>query len=290
LSAEGAPRAAPPRWPLVLRAAAFAVAIAVAVAVAGAGCAMNVSEARPARVLRGGEIQLAEVNDVVVPTRAVSGVIGGAREAAAAAGDRALTDDERRSLTGAAAAVSLTGPGYGAHIDLAVGLGYRYDVQARLGNGIYALSLRRGVDLGRLWHLALGVRGAYNTGQTFVQYASDVTEWVKLSETRRFDGQLFLQAGLEKGEWGRLWFGAKGMVSPLVTDIDTTRIGGDRERIRATLYHAGGFVGGAIGFRWFFFVAELTVLAASGHVRAFDQDYDLSGLVIAPSWGVMGTF
>jgi len=264
--------------------------VVVVLALAGAGCSMNVSETRPARVLRGGEIQVAEVNDVVIPTRAVSGVIGGARQAAAAAKDRALTDDERRTLTGAAAAVSLTGPGYGAHIDLAVGLGYRYDLQARIGNGIYALSLRRGWDLGRVWHLALGVRGAYNSGQTFFAYADDITEWVKLSDTRRFEGQAFVQAGPEWGEWGRLWFGAKGMVSPLATDIDTTRIGGSQERIRATLYHAGGFVGGAIGYRWFFFVAELTVMAAAGHVRAFDQDYDLSGVVIAPSWGVMGQF
>src|SRR5262249_51989793 len=159
--------------------------------------------------------------------------------------------------------------GYGAHVDLAVGLGYRYDVQARFGNGIYALSLRRGFPLGQRWQLALGLRGAYNTGQTFVAYADDVADWVKLSETRRFDGQLFAQAGAEWGEWGRLWFGAKGMVSPLETEIDTTRIGGDKQRIEATLYHAGGFAGAAIGFRWFFFVAELTVLAASGHATAF---------------------
>ena len=133
---------------------------------------------------------------------------------------------------------------------MAAGLGYRFDLQARLGNGIYALSLRRGFPLSEKWNLALGARGAYNSGQTFVEYADDVAEWVKLSETRRFDGQLFVQAGPEWGEFARLWFGAKGMVSPLRTDIDATRIGGTRERVEATIYHAGGFVGAAIGYRW----------------------------------------
>jgi len=251
---------------------------------------MNVSETRSARVLRGGEIQIAEVNDVVVPTRAVTGSIDSARRAASAAGDRTLTDQERRDLTGGAAAIALSGPGYGAHIDMAVGLGYRYDVQARIGNGVYALSLRRGFDLGRRWFVAVGTRAAYNTGEAFLAYADDIFDWVRFSETRRLDGQLFGQIGAEFGEWGKLWFGAKGMVSPLETDIDTTRIGGDREHVATTLYHAGGFVGGALGFRWIHVVAELSILGATGRVRAFDQDYDLSGVVIAPSWGFMGQF
>jgi hypothetical protein len=87
----------------------FAV-FALALALAGGGCAMNVSETRPAKVLRGGEIQLAEMNDIVIPTRAVGGLIDGARDAANAADDRMLTPEERRTLIGAASAISLTGP------------------------------------------------------------------------------------------------------------------------------------------------------------------------------------
>ncbi len=264
--------------------------LALAVLGLAGGCAMNVSETRPARVLRGGEIQLSEMNDIVIPTRAVGGLIDGAHDAANAADDRMLTDEERRTLTAAAAAISLTGPGYGAHIDAAVGLGYRFDLQARVGNGIYAASLRRGFPIGKIWNLAVGLRGAYNSGATFVEYADDVAEWVKLSETRRFDGQLFVQAGPEWGEWGRLWFGAKGMWSPFVTDIDATRVGGTREHIQATVYHAGGFAGVALGFRWIYFVIELNVLKSWGHFTAFDDTFDLSGYVIAPSWGFMGTF
>ncbi|MEA2699715.1 MAG: hypothetical protein QOI66_3986 [Myxococcales bacterium] len=270
------------------------VTLAVMASVAAAtlalsGCAINVSETRSARVLRGGEMQLAEVNDIVIPTRAVNGVYDAGRKAAAAAGDRMLTQQERRDLTAAAAAIALTGPGYGAHVDLAVGLGYRYDLQARVGSGIYALSLRRGFDVGT-WFAALGLRAAYNSGQTFAAYADDIADWVKISETRRLDGQLFGQLGTEWGEWGKFWVGAKGMASPLRTHIDTRRLGGDQEDISTTLYHAGGFVGLALGYRWIHFVAELSVLDAFGHVTAFGDEYDLSGVVIAPSWGFMGTF
>ena len=123
------------------------LAAVAALALVGGACAMNVSETRPAKVLRGGEIQLSEMNDIVIPTRAVGGLIDGARDAANSADDGTLTPEERRTLIGAASAISLTGPGYGAHIDLAAGLGYRFDLQARIGNGIYALSLRRGFPL-----------------------------------------------------------------------------------------------------------------------------------------------
>ena len=106
----------------------------------------------------------------------------------------------------------------------------------------------------------------------------------------RFDGQLFGQIGTEWGEWGKLWFGAKGMVSPLKVRVDARRVNGGVDTVHATMWHGGGFVGGALGFRWIHFVVELTVLGASGNANVFGRDYDLSGLVVAPSWGLMGTF
>lgn len=255
------------------------------------GCAMNVSEARSARVLRGGEIQVSEVNNVVVPTRAVSQFVKNVQPSIDAAKAGSVTDEQRDKLVGAATAIALTGPGFGAHTDIGVGLGYRYDVQARLGNGIYALSLRRGFDLGT-WHAAIGTRAAYNSGSVFldIDYLDDVVEYVKVSETKRFDGQLFGQVGKEWGEWGKLWFGAKGMWSPLKVRVDASKVNGGVDTVHTTLWHGGGFVGGALGYRWIHFVAEVTVLGASGKATVFGREYDLSGVVVAPSWGLMGTF
>ncbi|HVY26659.1 MAG TPA: hypothetical protein VHB79_08895 [Polyangiaceae bacterium] len=253
------------------------------------GCAVNVSEARSARVLRGGEIQVSEVNNVVVPTRAVSHFVSNVQPSIDAAKNGSVTDEERDKLVGAATAIALTGPGFGVHTDIGVGLGYRYDLQARLGNGIYALSLRRGFDLGT-WQAAIGTRAAYNSGAAFLEYLDDVAEIIEVSDMKRFDGQLFAQVGKEWGEWGKLWFGAKGIWSPLKVQVDARKVNGGVDTVHTTLWQGGGFVGGALGYRWIHFVAELTVLGASGKATVFGRDYDLSGVVVAPSWGLMGTF
>jgi len=272
-----------------LKSAGSLAAVACLLSLSALGCAVNVSEARSARVLRGGEIQVSEINNVVVPTRAVSHFVSNVEASVDAANEGAVTDEERDKLVGAATAIALTGPGFGVHADIGVGLGYRYDAQARIGNGIYALSLRRGFDLGS-WHAAVGTRAAYNSGHAFIEYLDDVVDYIKVTDTVRFDGQLFGQIGTEWGEWGKLWFGAKGMVSPLKVRVDARRLNGGVDTVRTTLWHGGGFIGGAVGFRWIHFVVELTVLGASGEATVFGRNYDLSGLVVAPSWGLMGTF
>jgi hypothetical protein len=273
-----------------MRSQRLSLVAALALVCAQVGCAMNVSEVRSARVLRGGEIQVSEVNNIVLPSRAIENSLEPAKSAASAAGSRELTAEERRALVGAATSVALTGPGYGVHSDVAVGLGYRYDAQLRVGNGIYGLSLRRGFDLGRRYHAALGMRGAYNSGSMFVEYVGEVTDVVQVSKIHRFDGQLFAQLGAEFGEWGKLWLGAKGMVSPLAARIDARSVGVGTDKLNTTLWHYGGFVGGAIGYRWLYLVGEVTVLGASGSVKAFGDRYDMSGVVVAPSWGLMGVF
>jgi hypothetical protein len=90
------------------------------------------------------------------------------------------------------------------------------------------------------------------------------------------------------GRVARLWFGLRGWSAR----CHRHRRHAHRrlwERVEATIFPRRS-VGAAIGYRWIFFVVELNVLLAYGHVRAFDENYDLSGYVIAPSYGVMGTF
>jgi len=264
--------------PMVLASAALA-----------SGCAANVSEVRSARVLRGGEMQVSEVNNVVVPTRALADLYSQGKTIAKRADQGALPAAEKQELAVAATAIALTGPGYGVHLDFGIGLGYRFDAQARIGNGIYALSLRRGFDLG-LWDLSLGGRAAYNTGGSVVPYIDSINSLAKVSSMRRFDGQLFVMLGRHYGEWGKIWLGTKAMWSPYELTLDTTKVGGTRETLRDRLDHYGGFAGLALGFRWIHFVAELTVLRSRGDVVVLGATRDLGGWVVAPSWGFQGTF
>ena len=255
-----------------------------------ASCAVNLSEARPARVLRGGEVQLAQINNIVVPTSAIADSASSAKSLySSLKTQQTPSGADARSYASRATAIALAGPGYATHIDLGIGLGYQFDSSLRFGNGIYAASLRRGVDFGP-WAASLGVRAGYNSGQSVISYLDDANGYIDLADTTRFDGQLFAQLGRDFGEWGRLWFGAKGMYSAYALRVGAPQLGVATEEVRDHLLLLGGNIGIALGFRHVFAVGELTILHAAGTLRAFGQSRDLGGVTIAPSWGIMGQF
>jgi hypothetical protein len=255
-----------------------------------AGCATNLTEARSARVLRGGEIQVAQINSVNVPTRVVGDLIDSGKQVVELLEQGGSpTDEQRKQLLGGAAAIALSGVGYGTHIDAGVGLGYRMDLSARIGNGTYALSLRRGFDIGR-WDAVVGVRAGYGSGSSWIPYFDEINDYAKITELKRFDGQLLAQIGRDFGAWSKVWFGAKGIVSPLWGSVDATPIGLPKADFDQVLGYYGGFVGAGLGYRWVHVVAELSVFYATGNVMLYDYDYDLSGVVIVPTFGLQGTF
>ena len=262
-------------------------ALALAILCVATGCAVNLSEARPARVLRGGEFQLAEINNVVAPLGAIDDTITTAEPLVQGARAKTLTQAQARDLAGRATAISLAGPGYGAHFDVSLGLGYRIDSSFRFGNGIYALSLRRGIDWDT-WHAALGVRGGYNSGTSVIPYLNDLNSYVEITDTTRWDLQAFAQLGREFREWGRLWLGVKAMRSLFTLTVDASELGLGREVIDDALDYLGGNIGFALGYRYVYFVAELSVLRASGHIAAFGAERSLEGTTVAPSWGILG--
>ncbi len=56
------------------------------------------------------------------------------------------------------------------------------------------------------------------------------------------------------------------------------------------LGYVGGYAGVALGYRWVHFVVELSVLYTTGSVELYDYEYDLSGVVIVPTFGLQATF
>ncbi|HJN77725.1 MAG TPA: hypothetical protein QGF58_27640 [Myxococcota bacterium] len=204
------------------------------------GCAINLAEMRSARVLRGGEVHVSQINSVVVPTAGVREAIDPARTLIdELEEDDSLSTEEREVLVGGLSAIALTGPGYGS---------------------------------GGAWFSVL-------------DWANKA---VRVSKLRRLDTTASVTVGREFDEWGRLWWGAKTQVSPYVFELDGSDLGIGQERSTGTMTCAGGFVGGAIGWRWVHFGAELTVLHARGSVDAFGSEHDLSGLILAPHWGLQG--
>ncbi|GEM_PF-1240883 len=261
--------------------------VAVAIATGAlSGCAINISEMRSPRVLRGGEINISQANHVVVPTSSVAELYKQGEVVVEAVDEgRDLTDGERHDLTKSAISIALSSPGYGTHLDFAIGLGYRFDFQVRAGNGIYGTALRRGFDLGETTHAAIGWRGAYNGGSSLVPYLDNINGALAVSDMNRYDNQVFGHIGIEFGQWGKLWTGAKWMASW----FDAT-IGGDAlpqpESIGGRVDYIGGFVGGAVGFRWFHLIGELNVTQVKSEgIRAIGENINLKGWIVAVTWG-----
>ncbi len=254
------------------------------------GCALNLNEARPARVLRGGEMEISQVSSVVLPTAFFTQAIDAADQSARAVTQGEEVDEaQRRSILRAAVLSAVHGPGYDAQLQFGLGLGYRFDVSARLASGIYGLSVRRGFDLG-LWDGSLGARLLYNTGSSTIPYVDDINDVLSVADTQRLDSQLFASVGREWGEWGRLWFGAKGMHSIYRVDVEGDILDTGDVRVTGQAYYLGGFVGLALGFRYLFVVAEIMALYSWGGGDIGGRDIDLDTPVLVPSWGLRGTF
>ncbi|MDH5673857.1 MAG: hypothetical protein OEZ06_16995 [Myxococcales bacterium] len=263
------------------------------------GCAMNLNEARPARTLRGGEMQVSQVSNAVLATRAISVLIDPAesiaRSSAKDGPTTELTDEQKNQLLVALAATSLQGVGYATHLEFGVGLGYRLDLHGRFGNGIYGLTLRRGFEL-ELWDVSYGARLDYNSGESWIPYFDEGTELLSAAGAAmgltRFDSQLFTSVGREWGEWGRLWLGAKGIMSHY--DLTLPGFAFDRGDIHAQdqIWYAGGFLGFALGFRYVFVLAELSVFYswAEADLDPPIDRVDLSSLVLVPAWGLRINF
>ena len=253
------------------------------------GCAVNVAEMRSARVLRGGEVTLTQGNTVVIPTSSVEQAIETGKTLVEKEDNR-YSETEARQLVGTAAAIALASPGYGTFVDGAIGLGRGFELSGRLGNGIYAVGLRKALIADHPWHLTLGIRAAYNGGGTWIPYASWLETAVDPGSVWRFDGSAWLTVGREYGEWGRWWAGARAMVSPYSMEVDASQLGLGSDRTTGTLVYGGGFVGAAVGYRVFFVLAEVQVLKVGGEAELFGETHSLDGWLVAPSWGFQFQF
>jgi hypothetical protein len=222
-----------------------------------AGCAVNLSESRPARVLRGGEMQISNINSVVVPMGSMGTTIDAGKTIAQKI-DQRTSDADKRRLAGSAAAIGLTGPGYANHLEFALGLGYRLDTALRIGNGIYSAAIRRGFDLGK-WDSNIGVRVGYNSGASVISYLDTINSYAKIGSTKRIDTSFTAQIGREFGEWAKLWAAAKAMYSRYWVDVDAENLDLGHEKLDDHLLYYGGALGLALGFRWVHFVMELGI-------------------------------
>jgi hypothetical protein len=248
-------------------------------------CAANFAEMKSARTLERGEMQVTQANTVVIPTSTIKSAIDPAKVVAERVQGDEIDDADKTTLVGGLVAVSLSSPGYGTYLDYGVGLGRGYDLSARMGNGIYALGVRKSVMQNRPWYGSTGLRAGYNSGGSWVGYLDAFNSVVDVWSLRRWDIQHATSFGVELGEWGRAWWGYKVIYSPYTLTIDATAIGLGKDKTSSAMWSTGGFLGGAIGFKYVHVAGEILVARTTGDLNLYDEDYSLKGWVISPSWG-----
>lgn len=248
-------------------------------------CAANFAEMRSARTLDAGEMQVTQANTVVIPTATITSSIEPAQIVAERVQGDTLDDADKETLIGGLVAISLSSPGYGTYVDYAVGLDHGFELSGRMGNGIYALGARKSLLQQRPMYASTGLRAGYNSGGSWVGYLDAFNSVVDVWSLRRFDLQHTSSFGVELGEWGRAWTGYKLIYSPFRLSIDATHIGLGKDQASSYMLSTGGFIGGAIGFKYVHVAGEILVARTTGELDLYDQQHTLKGWVISPSWG-----
>lgn len=255
------------------------------------GCAMTLGELRPARPLRGGEVQAVYGQDLVLPTATVRQSVDLGQQLAEVARDDVdgLSVDQKQDLTRSVAALALASPGVGTWAEVGVGLGYGWDVSARVGSGTAGLAVRKGLWR-HPWSASATARVATNAGDLRLGTLSSFAGLVEVGELRRVDLGLSGQVGLDLGEVGMLWGGARGVLSPYTLTLDPSWVGLEPVHSAGRLGWGGAYGGAALGWRYVWVAAELSVLRAGGSLELYGEPMPLQGWVVLPAWGVIVGF
>jgi len=298
--------------------------LALAALLAG-GCATSLSTMQPYETLRPGAVHFSTGYSINAPVsqsvRSIKSAIALGRHLSAETsreggvvhpgGARGVPPSEWAEVGAAAMAVALSTPGYnneymgriGVIEDVDVGIRWAWSTLRLDGKvQLYRYKPSRRFDMG----LSLDVGAGYHffDGAVF-----DVLSYLNIDEFRRFDAEASLIAGMSWGTYDsfQIWFGPKMMLSAYHVDGSLGSFCAPKDIVCADQFRLvdpddtnggmglyGGFVGAAVGYRWVWFMVEMTGMwmVAKHHILPglTPEKTDLGGLVLFPSAGFMVRF
>lgn len=265
------------------------------------GCAPTLSSFTPAHVAPSGHVQAEVGMDVSIPAGIVDELMDTAKTVARTADRQAanLTEEQRRVLLRGAATTLLNPPSMSTHLGVAVGVYEDVEVGGRLFSGGWRLGGRyqfldqktQSVDLSA----GLGIsRYSFSLGIPEVPILVDVEDY------SRWMVDIPVLVG-KHGNWYRWWAGPKFLMGTfdagvtLTNPIDDQKLGFTMD---GTSWYLGGQAGAALGYKWIFVAAELTVMhvgakaefAANGGTESASYKPTVSGTIWYPGLGLMGEF
>lgn len=268
------------------------------------GCATSLSSFRPAHVPRKGSFHAAAGLDVSVPTGSIIDTIDAGRDAAAAATNRSLDQEEQDQLIDAGIALATNPPALQQTLGIAYAPIEDTELSLRYAGGTWRLGGRlqlweqgRGHD----WDLTVGL----GMGRQSVSFpVSNVLDVVKVRDFSRWSLDLPVAFG-RRASWYRVWGGPRLMFTwadtglalnlPATADTPARTLAASGET-RGVYW--GGQAGLAFGYRGVFIGMELTLVQFTGEASvettaggtASSRTVDVDTFVVFPGLALMAEF
>lgn len=284
--------------PLCLSSPRLSPSLAPLIAPLLAGCAPALSTFTPAHVAPRGHVQAEIGSDVSYPTGTLADLKDGADALSNAAQDRELTEEEQHRVLRGAASTLLNPPSFNTHLGIGVGVYDNTEVQGRLTSGGWRLGGRYQLlsqDSDRV-DLSAGIGVSH---YTFSLGLPEIPSVLKASDYSRWLLDVPVLLG-KHGTWYRWWAGPKFLVGSFDASITLAVPTDDTAydfTMEGTSWYLGGQAGAALGYKWIFVAAELTVVHCSTSARfrapqAGIEPYEpsLGGTIWYPGIGLMGEF
>jgi hypothetical protein len=273
---------------------------ALTTAALSAGCAPALSTFQPAHVAPKHHVQAEVGMDVSVPTGTIVDAIetGVNTAVVAAAGERALTDEEIEQIYRAGTGLVLNPPSATPHVGVAftvidnLEVGLRYATSSLRLGGRYQFLKK---DVHRVdASIGLGV-GYFLFGLPLsglpVLNLDDFTRW-------QFDVPILFGT---HGNWYRVWGGPRFMYTYFSTELNleipnTNGFGKvELASVNGHGFYVGAQGGVAIGYKYVFLGFELTLvqMLMRGQFEVLNQpvrDLDMDSFIVYPTIGLMGEF
>lgn len=249
-------------------------------------CTTTLSTMQPAAALPKGKFHTAVGMGGSVAPGPIVDII---QSAVAIAQNPDPSEEEKQDFLTAGLALALTPPGvqseYAVRYGLGEGfdLGVRYTVNSLQAEGKY--QFLRSEDTGGFdASIGLGVGHHIFTGVVF-----DVLEALEINDFSRNDVSGTLMFGRHPNDAVHYWFGPKYITSRYKVDSVFETVGAVNSS-EGSMHYIGGSAGVALGWRYVWFVGELTVMDLIFNANVLGADRDLGGVVIYPAGGIMARF
>jgi hypothetical protein len=260
-----------------------------------AGCATALSSFQPAHVPDKGHIQAEIGADVSVSVGSVGSIVHASETLDHSSAQRALTDEEKRTILAGGANLGLNPPAVIPHLGVAYSPVERWELALRFAASGWRAGVRRqlldqresGVDL----TVGLGVGRAI-----FDPPIHSVLDTLTVDDFSRWNLDVPVVIG-QQGSWFRWWAGPRFVYShtsqtmTLTLPIDNVSVTGS---MSGQALYVGAYAGVVFGYRSIFLGPELTVVRLFGNANVTalgtTSNIDVGGFVIYPAFALMGEF